>query len=148
MFNYELVLSMIIVPIPTHIHWRLYRLSTIQTMTMPILTCIYMYWHLSGLWTNQELLGGLEHDFYDFPLGMSSSQLSKSIIFRRAWNCKNLLDISWYAHPQRRVQLPFKASSTNVIFVHLKGCAHHLSQKAPTVGCHGMRPAPAPPVTH
>ena len=36
-------------------------------------------------WKNHELLGGLEHGSYDFPiiLGMeSSSQLSKSIIFR------------------------------------------------------------------
>ena len=39
----------------------------------------------------EYLVGGLEHEFYDFPyvLGMSSSQLTNSIIFQRVRSTTN-----------------------------------------------------------
>ena len=42
------------------------------------------------------LFGGLEHEFYDFPLilGMSSSQLTNSIIFQRGRSTTNQLPIN------------------------------------------------------
>ena len=55
-------------------------------------------WFYDILWfrmKKHELLGGLEHGSYDFPfiLGMSSSQLTKSIIFQRGRSTTNQIVI-------------------------------------------------------
>ena len=57
-------------------------------------------------WFNQLLLGGLEHEFYDFPyiLGMSSSQLTN--IFQRGRYTTN--QVKWTNQSnQRKLKLAF-----------------------------------------
>ena len=54
-------------------------------------------WKHRPCWT-RWLVGGLDHEFYDFPqkLGFSSSQLTRSIIFQRGRSTTNQMGMAWF----------------------------------------------------
>ena len=75
------------------------------------------------------LFGGLEHEFYDFPLilGMSSSQLTNSIIFQRGRSTTNQLPInSMFVGKNPFVGCWNPRCSTNKVCCRLQAIPHWL----------------------